>query len=162
MPALLSFSGAAQYSDVVGVEIDPVAAADQFGKTFVRRHHRERVELVGSRVLDHMLRTGMQQQRITLLDRPRITVAAGDALAMQDVEEFVRRGVLVRRRGTARFEDFYDEDVVDLIGILVEQHHEIIGIRRRYAKCLGLRNVCNAECHRKLRSAPMMVWGYET
>src|SRR6266566_2320776 len=91
-----SFSEALQYSDVVGVEIDLVAAADQFGKTFVRRHHRERVELVGPGVLDHMFRTGMQQQRIALLDRQRLAVAAGDALAMQDVEEFVRRSVLVR------------------------------------------------------------------
>src|SRR5580704_92737 len=50
---------ALQYPDIVRVKFDPLATADQLGKTLVRCHNRERVELVGAGILDHVLGTRM-------------------------------------------------------------------------------------------------------
>ncbi len=63
------------------------------------------------------------------------------------MEEFVRGGMFVWRRSAAGLEDFDHKDVVDLVGFLVEKHHEIVGIRGRDTERPRLRNVRNAERH---------------
>src|SRR6202043_22558 len=88
------------------------------------------------------------------LDGQCLAVAAGDALPVQDMEEFVCVGMLVWRRGAAGLEDFDHKDVVDRVRFLVEQHHEVIGILWRNPKRPCVSNVCGAECHAKLLQSP--------
>ena len=56
-------------------------------------------------------------------------------------------GVFVRGRGAAGPENLDDEDVVDLVGFPVEQHHEIIGVLGRNPKRFCRCKLGDAECH---------------
>src|SRR5258708_7492967 len=89
--------------------------------------------------------------------RPDVTscpsaLTAREPLAVQDMNEFVRDRMFVWRRSTTGLEDLDDKDVVDRISLLVEKHHEVVGIRRRNPERLRVCNVCGTECHAKLPS----------
>src|SRR5581483_4931561 len=99
----------------------------------------------GARVLDDVLGAGMQQQRVSLLDRQGLTVAARNALAVQDMKELMRGGMLVGRRRAARPEYLNDEDVSDPVRHLIEQDGKIIGVLRRNAESFRVREFGNAE-----------------
>ena len=60
---------------------------------------------------------------------------------------YQRGGVLVRRCRAAGPENLDDKDVLDPVALVVEQHHEIIGVLGRNAEGLRPRQLGNAECH---------------
>jgi hypothetical protein len=55
--------------------------------------------------------------------------------------------MFVGRRRAARPEDLDDEDIIDPVALMIEQHHEIIGVRRRDAEGLGPSEVFDVERH---------------
>ena len=83
-------------------------------------------------------------------------VAVPSNAAVCQAQELVRGGVLVRRCGAAGPENLDDKDVVDPVGLVVEQHHEIIGVLRRNAEGLRPRQLGNAECHATI----LLQFGY--
>jgi hypothetical protein len=91
--AAMSCGNPGQDAQVVGIEFEPLACADQFGEPFVGHHEGQGVELVGAGVENPVLGAGAQHECVAFADGLFNPVAQGFAGARQDIEEFMGMAV---------------------------------------------------------------------